>query len=154
MRSLRIGRTFDVVFVHDAIVYAATPADLSAVMETAREHLRPGGMALFVPDFLKETFEPGTSSGGHDGEGRALRYLAWTWDPDPDDCTYLVDYAFLIREGDSTPRVLHERHEEGLFTEQEWLALMAAAGLKSRAAPFMHTEVEHSMTAFVGIRED
>ena len=27
-----------------------------------------------------------------------MRYLAWSWDPDPQDTTYTVDYAYLLRE--------------------------------------------------------
>ncbi|NNF28349.1 MAG: class I SAM-dependent methyltransferase [Gemmatimonadetes bacterium] len=152
MRSLRLEREFDAVFVHDAVVYAATPADLRAVMTTARDHLVPGGVALFVPDFVKETFRAGTSSGGDDRGERGLRYLAWTWDPDPGDHSYVVDYAFLVREGDLAPRVFQERHEEGLFSRGEWLGLLAEAGFEPHHVPFRHSEVEWEMTAFVGIR--
>lgn len=153
MRSVRLGRTFDVVFVHDAVVYATTPSDLAAVMVTAREHLRPGGVALLVPDFVRETFRPGTSSGGRDAGERGLRYLAWTWDPDPDDTSYLVDYAFLVREGDQTPRVFQERHEEGLFSRGEWLQSLRESGLQPHHVPFRHSEVDREMSAFVGVRE-
>jgi hypothetical protein len=53
-----------------------------------------------LPDCVRETFAPGTEEGGHDAsDGRGLRYLEWCWDPDPNDDTYLVDYAFdLARE--------------------------------------------------------
>ena len=44
-------------------------------------------MALFVPDHLLETFRPGTGHGGHDGDGRAMRYLEWTRNPDPGGTT-------------------------------------------------------------------
>ena len=52
MRTLRLGRTFDAVLAHDAIVYMTTEADLRAAMTTAFEHLRPGGAALFEPDYV------------------------------------------------------------------------------------------------------
>ena len=67
MRSVRLGRTFDAVFVHDAIAYMTTEDDLRAVFATAFEHTRPGGVALFVPDAVTETFEPAADHGGHDG---------------------------------------------------------------------------------------
>src|SRR5690348_11772483 len=35
MRSLRVGREFDVVLIHDAIMYATTPADVAACLDTA-----------------------------------------------------------------------------------------------------------------------
>ena len=84
MRTLRLGRTFDAVFVHDAVAYMTTESDLRDCIGTALAHTRPGGVALFVPDFTRETFTPGTSHGGHDGaDGRSLRYLEWSVDPDP-----------------------------------------------------------------------
>jgi SAM-dependent methyltransferase len=99
MRSLRLGRQFDVVLVHDAIMYATTAADVQATLETAAIHCRPGGTVAVLPDFVRETFTPGTGEGGHDAsDGRGLRYLEWRWDPDPNDDTYIVDYAFLLRD--------------------------------------------------------
>src|SRR5918992_1861741 len=83
MRTLRLDRDFDAVFVHDAIDYITTLPALRAVMETAFIHCRPGGVALFAPDVVRETFASSSDHGGHDGDGRGLRYLGWAWDPDP-----------------------------------------------------------------------
>src|SRR3954451_21725201 len=49
MRTVRLGRVFDAVFVHDAVMYMTTEADLLAAVETAFVQCRPGGRALFVP---------------------------------------------------------------------------------------------------------
>ncbi len=76
MRTVRLGRLFDIGFIHDAIMYMTTEADLRAALATAYVNCRPGGVALFVPDFVRETFTPSTEHGGHDGEQRDLRYLA------------------------------------------------------------------------------
>lgn len=132
MRSLRLGRKFDVVLVHDAIMYATTPAELRAVLQTAAAHCRSGGVVAVLPDYTRETFAPGTDHGGHDApDGRALRYLEWVWDPDPDDDTYLVDYAFLLRESDGKVTVAHDRHREGLFSRAQWLSWFVRAGLSA-----------------------
>ncbi len=127
MRTMRLGRTFDAVLVHDAICYMTTEDDLRRAIETAFVHTREGGIAVFAPDFVRETFKPMTTCGGNDGEGRGMRYLEWCWDPDPFDSTYLVDYAYLLREGTST-RVVHDRHVEGLFPRDTWLGLLKGAG--------------------------
>jgi len=88
MRTLRLGRTFDAVLLHDAVMYMTTEADLRAAVETAFVHLRPGGALVLFPDFTAETYQPTTEHGGHDGpDGRSLRYLEWTFDPDPTDTT-------------------------------------------------------------------
>jgi SAM-dependent methyltransferase len=71
MRDVRLGRAFDAVLVHDAIMYAATEADLRATIETAALHCRPGGTVVLAPDYTRETFEPSTDCGGEDGGGRA-----------------------------------------------------------------------------------
>src|SRR5688572_16992961 len=43
MRTLRLeGRTFDAVFVHDAVSYLLTTDDLRATFDTAFAHVRPG----------------------------------------------------------------------------------------------------------------
>lgn len=135
MRDVRLGREFDAVFVHDAVVYITSEEDLRRVMETVALHCRTGGAVVFAPDYVKETFQPKTDYGGHDGDdGRAMRYLEWVTDPDPDDCQYLVDYAFVLREADGSVRVDHDRHLEGLFSTETWLRLMSDAGFDGRTA--------------------
>jgi SAM-dependent methyltransferase len=130
MRTLRLGRTFDAVLVHDAVMYMTSRADLQAAAETAFAHLRPGGAAVFVPDAVRETFRPETRHGGHDGDGRALRYLEWIYDPDPDDTSFVTDFAIMVREADGGVEVAHDRHLEGLFAREDWLALLRGAGFE------------------------
>ena len=130
MRTLRLSRQFDVVLVHDAIMYATDGDSVRATLETAAGHCRPGGTVVVLPDFVRETFTPGTDDGGHDApDGRGLRYLEWCWDPNPDDDTYVVHYAFLLRDASGTVRVVHDRHVEGLFARARWMAWFDAVGL-------------------------
>jgi hypothetical protein len=143
MRDVRLGREFDGVFVHDAVVYMTTEIDLRRAIATAFVHCRPGGAALFAPDHVRETFKPSTDCGGHDGPTHALRYLEWTWDPDPADTTYRVEYAYLLRTPDGSVRVEHDRHVEGLFARADWLRMLSEAGfVEARAVPFDHSEIE------------
>lgn len=135
MRTVRLGRLFDAIFAHDAIDYMTTEDDLRSAIETAFVHCRPGGAALFVPDHVRETFRPETQHGGHDGESRSLRYLEWTWDPDPTDSVYLVDFAYLLREGEGSARVEQDRHVCGLFGREDWLRLLREVGFRPRVLP-------------------
>ena len=134
MRTLRLGRVFDAVFAHDAVDYLTISEDLRACMETAWIHCRPGGVALFVPDYVRESFEPGADHGGNDAGNRGLRYLEWQWDPDPNDDTYLVDFAYLLREGTEV-RAVQDRHECGLFGREEWLDLLREVGFRAEHRP-------------------
>jgi SAM-dependent methyltransferase len=133
MRTARLGRTFDAVFVHDAIAYITTLGELAMVAATAFEHCRPGGAALFAPDWVRETFEPGTEWGGHDAADRAVRYLEWRWDPDPEDEVYLMDFGYLFREPDGRLHAESDRHECGLFREGQWLDVLRSVGFEPRA---------------------
>jgi SAM-dependent methyltransferase len=155
MRSVRLGHEFDGVLVHDAICYMTTTAELRRALETAYVHLRPGGAALFAPDYVRETFRPATECGGHDGEQRGLRYLAWTWDPDPSDSTYTADYAFLMRGEDGSVRVEYDRHVEGLFARDEWLRVLEEVGFDAERVAFTHSEVpDRELEVFVGKRRN
>lgn len=139
MRTLDLGRRFDVVLVHDAIMYATTASDLQATFATAMRHCRPGGAAVFVPDCVKETFEPATEHGGRDGlDGRALRYLEWAWDPDAADDTAEMALAFLLREAEGHVRQVLDRHQFGLFPREAWLNWLREAGcaVTSRTDPW------------------
>jgi SAM-dependent methyltransferase len=129
MRTVRLDSVFDAVFAHDALAYIVTEPDLQAVFETAAAHCRPGGSAVFVPDYIRETFAPRTDHGGHDSEDgvRGLRYLEWIRADPSDPSRHLVDFAYLIREGEHV-RVEQDRHLCGLFPKETWLRGLSAAG--------------------------
>jgi SAM-dependent methyltransferase len=129
MRTIDLGREFDVVFIHDAIMYMTDEAALRAALANARRHCRRGGAAVIVPDCVRETFEPDTDHGGEDGvDGRGVRYLEWTWDPDPDDTTFETVYALVLREADGSVHVELDRHTEGMFPRASWLTWMEEEG--------------------------
>ena len=153
MRSVRLGRTFDVVFIHDAIVYMTSKADLREALETAHVHCRRGGTALFVPDWTKESFTPSTTCGGHDGDGRSMRYVQWCRDPDPTDDTYLTSFAYLLQEGGGPVRIEQDEHVAGLFGRDTWLGLMADVGFVPQTLPFPHSSfpAEETHELFLGL---
>ncbi len=155
MRNVRLERQFDVVFIHDAIGYLTTEIDLARAIETACVHCKPGGVALFAPDCVRETFKPSTDHGGHDGEGRGLRYLEWTLDPNPDDTSYLSHMVYLLRDKDGAMRCVEDRHEMGLFAHDDWIRLIRDAGFQPKSIPFEHSELEPWSTfVFLGLNTD
>lgn len=139
MRSVRLGRSFDVVFVHDAIDYMTTLAALREVLETAWLHCREGGMALFVPDHVRETFAPSTDHGGADGDSCSVRYLEWSRDPNPNDTTFVTDYVIIVREEGKPVSVVHDEHVHGIFALEDWLRLLHDVGF---AAAFVIDDYE------------
>jgi trans-aconitate methyltransferase len=152
MRTIRLGKHFDAVFIHDAVGYMTTKQDLRDAITTAYVHCAPGGVALFAPDFVYEKFQPSTKQGGHDLGKRSLRYLAWTWDPDPNDTTYFTDFVYLLREGSQDVRCVYDRHILGLFSRDDWLQWLRAAGFQAQVVPFKHSAVNVIGEVFVGIK--
>ncbi len=132
MLTLRLGREFDAVLLHDAVDYVTNAADLRRVIRTAFAHCRPGGIAVFAPDHTAEAFRPGSGGGGgNDGSGRLASFRERTTDPDPADDWILAEYEFTLREPDGTVRVVPEAHRLGSFRRDTWLRLLAEAGFEA-----------------------
>lgn len=153
MRTLRLGRTFDVVFAHDAIHAMTTEADLRSAMTTAFVHCAPGGVALFVPDEVRERFESETSCGGSDGpDGSGVRYLEWNFDPNPTDDVGVSHYAFVLREADGSTRCLDEQHLFGMFSTERWVALLREVGFTVEVLDERTTEDRPARQLFLARR--
>lgn len=129
MRTVRLDRVFDAVFIHDAISYLTSEDDLAAAMATARAHLRPGGAALFAPDFVRETFSEREGNGGHDDGDRRLRYVERFVDADPTDTIYECLFDIALHERGRIRRV-EDRHVLGLFPRATWIRLAQQAGFE------------------------
>jgi SAM-dependent methyltransferase len=153
MRSVRLGRVFDCVLVHDAVSYMASRTDLVSAIATSFAHTAPGGVAMFQPDFVSETFDPGTEIGGSEGNGHALRYLEWRWVPDSGTDVYVTDMAYLLRDENGAVEVIHDRHFMGLFPRTVWLELIAAVGFEPLAVPYEHSSYSNTgHDVFLGLR--
>ncbi len=130
MKTIRLNRYFDIVFVHDAIDYMTSLEELRQVFLAAFLHCKESGSAIFVPDHVLETFAESTGSGGSDDEHRAFRYFEWSYDPDESDTSYVTEYVYLLRENGQPLRVEHEQHVSGLFARADWLRLLREAGFE------------------------
>ena len=153
MRSVRLGRQFDAVFIHDAIAYMTSREDLLSALRTAFVHLKPGGVALFAPDHTRESFKPYTDHGGYDLGSRSLRYLEWAWDPDPADSTITCLMVYVLRHGGNEVQTIEDRHICGLFSHGEWLSMLAEIGFEGRSQRIELKEVEpYSGQVFIGVK--
>src|SRR5215472_7796837 len=130
MRTVRLGRVFD------AVDYMTGEDDLRQVIETAFAHCRPGGLGVFVPDYLAETFRAASGGGGgRDAAGRQASFREWAWDPDPADEWIQVEYEFTLRAAGGAVRVVREAHRLGAFRRCTWLRLLADAGFDPGPGP-------------------
>jgi hypothetical protein len=148
MRSVRLGRTFDRVFIHDAIMHMTEEADLVRALRTAFVHTRPGGATLIAPDCTRESYASITHHGGNDAKGRGLRYLEWNFDPNPRDSKYEVHFVYMLRDARGRVRARKDVHEFGLFSKAVWLRALRQVGFKARCVddPVLRRD------AFVGLR--
>jgi len=146
MRALRLGRTFDAVIAHDAITYMTTEADLRAALETAFLHLRPGGAAIFMPDWVLDTYQPRTEHGGRDADGRGLRYLEWDRDLCQGSRVVETDYVIVTRDREQVS-IYHDVHALGIFPRAIWLALLADVGFEAH-----RVDGAQGLDVFIGAR--
>jgi SAM-dependent methyltransferase len=124
MRTIRLEKFFDVVFVQDTIGYMTTLSDLKKVMETAYIHCKPGGAVLLAPDYVQEIFEPSTIHFGGDEGDRSIRVLEWAYKPDDNPTGHITEYIYAFREGNQPIQVEYDTHVYGLFPRKEWFRLL------------------------------
>jgi SAM-dependent methyltransferase len=147
MRNVRLNRKFNAVLIHDAIMYMTTETELAMAIRTAFEHCEPGGVAVFVPDCIRENFRSVTTHGGRDNCGRAARCLWWTWDADPTDTRYELVMAYVLRGADGTLQFKYDLHHFGFFARSTWLAILRNAGFQVKVIT-----VKPNRKVFVGVK--
>ena len=129
MVDFDLGREFDVVTcLFSSIAYVVTPERLAAATAALARHVAPGGLLLVEPWILPEQWVP-----DHIGavfvdepELKVARINSHGGTPVAD--VLVMDFAYLV----GTPgRVEHftEGHEVGMFTREQYLGAVEAAGL-------------------------
>lgn len=131
MRTLRLKRTFDFVFVHDAVCYMTTERDLARAMKTAFVHCKPGGVTLFQPDDIAETFRATRERGGHRDGDRALSYELSTHLTGRTGAT--ARFAVKLKNGKRGARTIVDEHEIGVFPRATWIKLLRETGFHARS---------------------
>ncbi len=152
MRSVRLGRTFDAVIIHDAISYMLTEHDLSQTFATARAHLGEGGVFITAPDWYLETFPATTSVSStiKRRNGAELCFVELLHDPDPSDMTVESVFLYMFKEAGDV-RVEEDRHTTGLFPLRTWLSLIAEASFSVEQRPYPVHEDGHEAYLLVGV---
>ena len=133
MSDFRLRETFDVVTcLFSAIAYVRTRAAMAATVARMAEHLRPGGLLLVEPWFTPETFWTGTVTANH-VDLPDLK-IAWMYAGRREGLLSILDIHYMVGTPAGVER-FEERHELGLFTHDEYLAALRAAGLEARHDP-------------------
>ena len=150
MRSVRLGRRFAAVLLHDAASYLTTEDDLARTLETAAAHLAPGGVLIAAPDHFAETFRgPALETSRHSQGDLRVQYVEYAHDPDPEDTSIEVLMTFIVTKGRET-RVELDRHVLGLFSRADWARLFARAGFRMETRAFPLAGLDRPYELLVG----
>ncbi len=153
MRSVRLDKTFDAVFIHDAVDYMLSEQDVRATLATAAAHLKPGGLCVIAPTYTRENFVDGdVADDGTTTDSEELTYFTYVHDPDPADDTFEMILLYLIRDVQSRKvELIEDRHTCGLFSNEQWLSWMDDAGFESQHGEAHVDAMPWSL--FVGIKK-
>lgn len=128
MRSVDLGRRFDVVLMLDANMYLLDRTSLDAALRVAYAHLAPGGLFFTCVELTKESFQQDRVEYSTHSRGETtVTHIEYYDDPDPDDSEFQCAFVYMIRE-QGRLRIEHEIHRLGLFTEAEWIDAINQAG--------------------------
>lgn len=155
MRSLRLGRTFDVVAIPDSIDYMASLDDLNKAIRTATQHLKPGGILLVVGK-TAETFRNNNFAYTGEKEGIHVTVLENNHVDPHRPNTYEAILVYLIRRnGELT--IHTDCHILGLFPQACWDEVFRDNGLSMSQSSldgvydrYLLADGEYPMQVFVG----
>jgi len=132
MRSIRLGKLFDVVTIFDSINHMTTEEDLLACFHTAAAHLRQKGILLTIPEVTAESnVQNQTSCSTHRHGDVQVTFVENHYDPVPTDTTFEMTLVFLIRKGHELS-VETDRDICGVFPRATWWRLLQQAGFSVR----------------------
>lgn len=146
MVAFDLGRTFDAVTcLFSAIGYAVTVERLHAAVAAMARHVRPGGVLLVEPWFGPDAWRVGhVHTVVVEEEERSVTRMVVSG---LEEGRSVLDAGYLIGTSAGV-ETLRERHELGLFTDEEYRAAFAAAGLGASLDP-------HGLTGrglWIGVR--
>jgi SAM-dependent methyltransferase len=131
MRTFRLGETFDVVLMDDALSCMNCLADFEAAFRTAALHLKPGGVLIATPDVTPETFQQNqTRATPAVRDGLDVVFIENVHDPDPTDDHYETTIVYLIRERGRL-RIETDHGTLGMFPLDTWRRVLRENGLSA-----------------------
>ena len=124
MSTLDLNEQFDLVLLHDAVMYLEDKSAVSKVLNIMRTHTAEGGVAVIVPDVCKETFEERILTAETEGPRARVHFTEWHWTSEPQSDRVLVDFSVLIREhGMDAVQSHHETHHMLVLSLSDWMEL-------------------------------
>lgn len=127
MTNFDLGRQFDVVTcLFSSIGYVKTAERMRQSIATMAAHLAPDGLLVVEPWFTPERIWSGHITANCVDESDLK--IAWMYTTEVIDRVSAMDIHYLVGTPEGVDSFT-ERHEVGLFTHEEYMDAMVAAGL-------------------------
>ena len=158
MRTADLGIQFDTVVIPGSINYMTTVEDARRAILTARRHLKPGGIFLFVTHVMEEFQE---NNFVYTGAKRDLEITIFenNYISCPGETTYEATIIYLIRRAGQL-EIHTDRHIIGLFKLKTWLELLkdcrfevTEERLDHAYAQFIQGEGQYPLRLFICTRK-
>ena len=133
MVDVTIPGSFDcVTCLFSAIAYVQTVDRMRAAIANMARHLAPGGVLVVEPWFTPERLWTGHITSNHVDEPDLK--IAWMYTTVLEDRVSVLDINYLVGTPHSVDH-FKERHELGVFTDDEYQDAFRACGLTVRHDP-------------------
>lgn len=139
MRTLRLGRVFDVVYAQDALCYLSSAEEVRQTIATVAAHTHRQSVVLLCPDAMAESFsEYRTCTGAVGPDARRGRLDEWNhrlpgYRSGPD---YVCDFVYELTQADGTVSTFQERHHLKAYSRELWIGLLREAGFHTELIEF------------------
>ncbi|GEL08600.1 class I SAM-dependent DNA methyltransferase [Salisediminibacterium halotolerans] len=153
MRTVNLSRKFDAVVIPDSIMYQSEIEDVERTIQTAVDHLLPGGCLLIVTH-TKEQFQNNQFS--YTGSDNHTHITLFEDNFIVSESTYEAAFVYLIRQNNELS--IHEEvHTLGIFPEKDWQQLFHQAGFEVSVKPlpdlyesYLQNEGDYPLSVIVG----
>ena len=126
MRSIVLDQIFDAVTIPDSIDHMQTIQDLKSAIQTAYQHLKPGGVCLIL-GHIKEEFKASNFVYSGKKDNIEVTLFENNYIPEPFNNTYESSIACMVRKSGKL-EIFTDTFTLGLFDLKTWLNLFKKTG--------------------------
>jgi ubiquinone/menaquinone biosynthesis C-methylase UbiE len=133
MINFTINKSFDVVIcLFSSIVYVKTAANMHSAIDRMARHLNPGGVLIVEPWVSPQNYCLGKVISNYVDQSDIK--IAWMYKQELEDNVSILDINYLVGTAEGV-KYFTERHELGLFSNEEYIEAFNSVGMKADYDP-------------------